>query len=381
MSLQNNLLTFIIYTSVIAGLLFSLTACNTHSNSDSIDLQEKAGQLLMVGFKGFELSDTSHVKRDIEEYNVGGVILFDFDVPTGSRNRNIESADQVRSLNQSLQSIAGTPLLIAVDQEGGRVARLKTERNFPATVSAEYLGDLNNPDSTRAYAVEQTELLTDIGFNVNFAPVVDLNTNPENPVIGQLDRSYSADPAVVTQHAGIVIEEHQNQNLLPVIKHFPGHGSAWNDSHVGMADVTDTWEEIELEPYRNLSETDYRFAVMTAHVMNSNLDDELPATLSQNVQTGLLRDDIGFRGMLFSDDMQMDAIRSFYGLEFSIEHALNAGVDMLIFANNSVYQPDIVPDAVQIIVDLVESGAVSEERINEAYERVMETKRELGLVE
>ncbi len=372
---------FTIYATVIACLLLSLPACAHQSDSDSVTLEQKAGQLLMVGFNGFEISETSHVKRDIEKYNVGGVILFDFDVPSGSRNRNIESADQVRTLNRTLQGFAEIPLLIAVDQEGGRVTRLKTERNFPATVSAEYLGDLNSADSTRAYAIEQTELLNNIGFNVNFAPVVDLNTNPENPVIGRLDRSYSADPSVVTKHAGIVIEEHQNQNLLPVIKHFPGHGSAWNDSHVGMADVTDTWKEVELEPYKILSQTDYRFAVMTAHVMNSTLDDELPATLSRNVQTDLLRDEIGFRGMLFSDDMQMDAIRSFYGLEFSIEHALNAGVDMLIFANNSVYQPDIVPDAVQIIVGLVESGVVSEERINEAYDRVMETKRQLGLLD
>ncbi|WP_158607330.1 glycoside hydrolase family 3 protein [Rhodohalobacter sp. SW132] len=369
-------------TAAFICLVTIQTGCiNQESNSEEFSIEQKAAQLLMVGFKGFEMSDTSHVKRDIEEYGVGGVILFDFDVPTGTPERNIKSADQVEQLNRSLQEISSIPLLIAVDQEGGRVARLKAARGFPATVSAEYLGDLNNPDSTRAYTIEQTELLANIGFNVNFAPVVDLNTNPENPVIGQLDRSYSADPDIVTTHASIVIEEHQNQNLLPVIKHFPGHGSAWNDSHVGMADVTDTWEEIELEPYRNLSQTDFRFAVMTAHVMNSNLDEELPATLSRNVQTGLLRDDIGFRGMLFSDDMQMDAIRSFYGLEFSIEHALNAGVDMLIFANNSVYQPDIVPDAVKIIVDLVETGAVSEERINEAYERVMETKRQLGLLD
>jgi len=194
--------TFTIQFILVAVLCWVGYSCNTQS-SDNLSLEQKAGQLLMVGFKGFELADTSHVKRDIEEYNVGGVILFDFDVPTGSRNRNIESADQVQTLNQSLQSIAGTPLLIAVDQEGGRVARLKTERNFPATVSAEYLGDLNSPDSTRAYAFEQTELLKDIGFNVNFAPVVDLNTNPENPVIGQLDRSYSADPSLSRSMQGL----------------------------------------------------------------------------------------------------------------------------------------------------------------------------------
>jgi len=381
MTVANLIKSLLISILLTLSLGFTGSSCSYQINSDNAPLEQKIGQLLMVGFKGFELSDTSHVRRDIEQYHVGGIILFDFDMPTRTPNRNIESADQVKTLNNSLQKISETPLLIAIDQEGGRVARLKTERDFPRTVSAEYLGDLNNPDSTRKYAVEQTKLLTDLGFNVNFAPVVDLNTNPDNPVIGQLDRSYSADPRIVTTHASIVIEEHQNQNLLPVIKHFPGHGSAWNDSHVGMADVTDTWEEIELEPYRNLSSTDYQFAVMTAHVMNSNLDDELPATLSKNVQKGLLRDDIGFEGMLFSDDMQMDAIRSFYGLEFSIEHALNAGVDMLIFANNSVYWPDIVPNAVQIIVDLVESGAVSEERVDEAYDRVMETKRQLGLID
>lgn len=362
-------------------LLFFQFSCSETIHTDNKTLEQKVGQLLMVGFNGFELSDTSHIKRDIEQYNLGGVILFDFDVPTGSTNRNIESAEQVEQLNKSLQNISHIPLLIAVDQEGGRVARLKAERNYPRTVSAEYLGELNNPDSTRVYAEQQTELLSRIGFNVNFAPVVDLNTNPDNPVIGQLGRSYSADPAIVTQHAAIVINEHQKQNLLPVLKHFPGHGSAWNDSHVGMADVTETWEEVELEPYRNLAGTNSRFAVMTAHVMNSNLDEELPATLSKNVQTGLLRNKIGFEGMLFSDDMQMDAIRSFYGLEFSIEHALNAGVDMLVFANNSVYQPDIVPNAIQIIIGLVESGAVSEERINEAYERVIDAKRQLGLID
>lgn len=377
-----NIIKHLLLPSLLLILLgFTCSSCSAQTNADNPSIEQKAGQLLMVGFKGFEVSDTSHVKRDIEQYNAGGVILFDFDVPTGTPNRNIESANQVERLNHSLQELSEIPLLIAIDQEGGRVARLKTERDFPRTVSAEYIGDLNNPDSTKSYAAEQTELLSELGFNVNFAPVVDLNTNPENPVIGQLDRSYSADPEIVTKHASIVIEEHQNRNLLPVVKHFPGHGSAWNDSHVGMADVTDTWEEVELEPYRNLARSDNHFAIMTAHVMNSNLDEELPATLSRNVQTGLLREDIGFNGMLFSDDMQMEAIRSFYGLEFAIEHALNAGVDMLIFANNSVYQPNIIPDAIQIIVDLVERGVVSEERINEAYERVMETKRRLGLIE
>lgn len=359
----------------------SLSACQSSNDVSQPTLEQKVGQLLMVGFRGFEAADTSHIVRDITDYNLGGVILFDYDVPSGENRRNVESESQVISLNESLQSLASTPLLIAIDQEGGRVARLKPSRGFPKNVSAEYLGKLDNVDSTRSYAGNQAELLNSLGFNVNFAPVVDLNTNPDNPVIGSIERSYGEDPALVTKHASIVIEEHQEQNILPVIKHFPGHGSAWNDSHVGMADVTDTWVDTELAPYRNLVDTHYTFGVMTAHVLNRNLDEDLPATLSRTIQTGILRNDIGFDGLLFSDDMQMEAIRSFYGLEFAIEHALNAGVDVLVFGNNSVYQPDIVPEAVDIILELIDDGSVPEERINESYERIMNAKQQLGLIE
>lgn len=369
---------FLIKYVVFSLALISVTTfCKKSEENPTID--EKIGQMLMVGFKGFEVSDTSHVVRDIENYNTGGIILFDFDVPTDSPNRNIDSFDQVQQLNNQLQSLSDTPLFIAIDQEGGRVARLKTNRNFPHTVSAQYLGE-QGVDSTRYYATEQSELLSNLGFNVNFAPVVDLNTNPDNPVIGRLERSYSAKPEVVTNHAETVIEEHQAQNILPVIKHFPGHGSAWNDSHIGMADVTDTWDSSELEPYRLLIEKPLSFGVMTAHVLNENLDPELPATLSKDIQTGILRDSLGFDGVLFSDDMQMDAIRTFYGLEFSIEKAILAGVDVLVFANNSVYQPDIVPEAVNIIKELINEGVITEERIDQSYQRIMNAKKDLGLL-
>lgn len=359
-------------------LFFVTTFCDISETNPTID--EKIGQMLMVGFQGFEVSDTSHIIRDIETFHTGGIILFDYDVPNRSPNRNIDTYEQVQRLISELQSHSDTPLFIAVDQEGGKVARLKTHRDFPRTVSAQYLGKQQGVDSTRIYAAEQSELLNNLGFNVNFAPVVDLNTNPENPVIGQLERSYSADPEIVTHHAEIVIEEHQKQNLLPVIKHFPGHGSAWNDSHVGMADVTDTWEPKELEPYRALIEKPLSFGVMTAHVLNENLDPELPATLSKDIQTGILRDSLQYNGVLFSDDMQMDAIRTFYGLEFSIEKAILAGVDVLVFANNSVYQPDIIPEAVNIIKELINKGVISEERIDQSYQRIINAKKELNLL-
>lgn len=345
--------------------------------ADEPTLEEKIGEMLMIGFRGFEVTDTSHIVRDIQEYHLGGVILFDYDVPTDRPIRNIESPEQVQRLISQLKDLSDKPLFIAVDQEGGRVARLKESRGFAPNVSAQYLGKVDNIDLTRHYGETTTEQLHELGFNVNFAPVVDLNVNPDNPVIGRIERSFSADPDIVEKHTSIFLEEFSEHNILGVLKHYPGHGSAWNDSHVGMADVTETWDEIELQPYRDLINSNQKFAVMTAHVFNENLDPEWPATLSREVQTGLLRNELGFQGVLFSDDMQMEAIRSFYGLETAITRAINAGVDVLVFGNNSVYWPDIVPRTVEIIKQKMENGEISEERIDESYNRIMTAKKTL----
>lgn len=371
--------------SIIALLILVFTTAGCNAQSEDItsqytpSLEEKVGQMIMVGFNGFEVSDTSHVIRDIKEHNVGGVILFDYDMTTRTPNRNIKSPEQVKNLTDELQSLAQTPLFIAIDQEGGRVARLKTERGFIPHVSAEYIGETDDTDTTQYYAEKMAEQLQNLGFNVNFAPVVDLNTNPENPVIGLLDRSFGSDPYLVAKHSKIYLQEFNKHNIIGVLKHFPGHGSAWNDSHVGMADVTNTWEPVELEPYRLLTDHELPFAVMTAHVLNKNIDPDLPATLSAKAQTEMLREDIGFDGVLFSDDMQMEAIRSFYGLETAVKQAINAGVDVLVFANNSVYQPNIVPDIINIVVKLIDEGEIDQESINESYNRIIRTKNGLNL--
>jgi beta-N-acetylhexosaminidase len=362
---------------VLIFLFFCNTSCSQPVTDETIPLDEKIGEMLMVGFKGFAIEDTSHIKRDIQDYHLGGVILFDYDVPTSTPERNIQSFEQVLNLNTELQELSDKQLLIAVDQEGGRVARLKPDRGFEPHVSAQYLGQIDDTDSTRSYASSMSEQLNELGFNINFAPVVDLNTNPQNPVIGAIQRSFGAEPDLVTKHATIFLNEFEKSGIIGVIKHFPGHGSAWNDSHVGMADVTDTWEDSELKPYQNLIDSDLSFAIMTAHVFNENLDTEFPATLSGTVQTDLLRNQLGYEGVLFSDDMQMEAIRSFYGLETSIIQAINAGVDILVFGNNSVYDPEVVPKAVEIIKNSIQSGDIPEDRIHESYERVQSLKEKL----
>lgn len=359
-------------------IFFCNSSCSQPVAEQDPSLEEKIGQILMIGFRGFTVDDSDHIVRDLTEYHLGGVILFDYDVPTSTPERNIHSFEQVQDLNSQLQKISDRQLLIAVDQEGGRVARLKPTRSFQPHVSAGYIGEINNSDSTRYYASSMSAQLEKLGFNINFAPVVDLNINPQNPVIGAIDRSFSENSNLVTKHASIFLDEFEKHGITGVIKHFPGHGSAWNDSHVGMADVTETWEESELKPYQKLIKSEHKFAIMTAHVFNENLDMEHPATLSKAVQTDLLRDQLKFKGVLFSDDMQMEAIRSFYGLEAAIKLAINAGVDVLVFGNNSVYDPDIVPKAVQIILNHIESGEIEEGQIDESYERVQALKERLS---
>ncbi|NTW50006.1 MAG: glycoside hydrolase family 3 protein [Chlorobiales bacterium] len=364
-------------------LLISLSATSLAKPIDPPDsLDIKIGQLLMVGFRGLQASDTSAIIRDIREHHIGGIILFDYDVPLRSPVRNIASPKQVKELTRSLQRAAHSPLFIAIDQEGGKVNRLKEKFGFPPSVSAAFIGKLNAIDSTRKYAELTAKTLSETGINLNFAPVVDVNTNPENPVIGKLERSYSEDPEIVSSHALATIRGFHQYGIFSAIKHFPGHGSAWNDSHAGLADVTETWNEKELRPFANVihaSEGSGCDMVMTAHIFNAKLDTALPATLSPKVIDGLLRGVLGFRGVVISDDMQMKAIRSYYGLETAIRFALEAGVDILLFANNSIFEPTIAAKVTAIIKNMISEGVISEERIDESYRRIMRLKTTMVL--
>jgi beta-N-acetylhexosaminidase len=229
-------------------------------------------------------------------------------------------------------------------------------------------------DLTREEASMMASTLTELGINLNLAPVVDLNTNPDNPVIAAYGRSFSADPDVVTEHALEFIKAHHQQGVLCTLKHFPGHGSSTGDSHRGLVDVTDTWSRTELEPYGNIIEAGQADAIMTAHVFNANLDAERPATLSKPTITGILREELGFDGVVISDDMQMGAIARYYGLETAIEAAIDAGVDVLAFANNSVYVGDIAVRAISLIKRMVADDRISEERIKESSARIQRLK-------
>lgn len=364
----------LILLSVMIGMLIS---CSSSTEPVEVPIEEKIGQMLLIGFRGISISDSNQIAKDIKNGRVGGVVLFDVDVALGYTQRNIVSPSQVKELISSLQSFAKIPLFVGVDQEGGKVARLKEKYGFPHNVSQQYLGNLNNQDSTRYYAGVTAQTLNEVGFNLNFAPVVDLNVNPDNPVIGKIERSFSADASIVVNNSVWVIEEHHNRNIKCTMKHFPGHGSSTSDSHQGLTDVTKTWSEIELKPYQDIIEMGKADFIMTAHIFNSNLDADYPATLSKNIITGILRNQLKFDGVIVSDDMNMKAITDYYGLSNAIELSINAGVDILVFGNNLIYDEMIATKAIDIIKKLIDDGKISKERIDESYQRIMKMKSNL----
>jgi len=260
----------------------------------------------------------------------GGVIVF---------GRNVESPEQLRRLTGDAAARAlgctGRALLVAVDAEGGRVMRLGPAAGYTATLSARDLGDANDLALTELEARRMGAMLREAGINWNLAPVVDVGYNPANPVIVGQDRSYSANPRWVAAQARAFITGMHAEGVLTTLKHFPGHGSSRGDSHLGFVDVTDTANaDVELAPYRILVADGAVDSVMTAHVFNRQVDRHYPATLSPNTIARLLREDVGWKGLVVSDDLRMAAIQERYGIERAVVLALGAGVDVLLLAED-----------------------------------------------
>lgn len=344
-------------------------------------LREKIGQMLIVGFRGAEPAECSLIERDLRDHAVGGIILFDQEmVDATARRRNVVSPDQVKRLVTHLQASARRPgtLLVSIDQEGGRVNRLKADYGFPPSVSQDELGQLNQLEETRRQARLTARTLASVGINFNLAPVVDLDANPNNPIIKGKRRCFSTDPELTARHASAVVQAHHEEGVLTCLKHFPGHGSAAGDTHLGLVDVTQTWSDQELIPFQRLITAGLCDAIMSAHVFNARLDPDRPATLSRAVITGLLRQKLGFQGVVTSDDMEMRAISSHYGLEESVPAAIEAGIDVLCFGNNQSYDPDIAPKAIDILVRAVSSGRIPESRIDESVQRIQSLKNRRG---
>lgn len=352
--------------------LTALLAFGGHGYGQSADsLDIKIGQMILIGFPGSKVDDK--VLEEIRQGKVGSIIIFEKNIPAKN------SFAELKKITWTYQHAAPIPLFISIDQEGGKVNRLKEKYGFPRSVSAAQLGNFTL-DSVQFYAETTAATLAGLGINVNFAPVVDLAVEPTNPAIVKPERAYSAQADSVTLFAREVIRQHRKLGVVSVLKHFPGHGSSKNDTHLGIADVTNTWSAQELDPYKTLIDSGEVDAIMTAHIVNKKLDPKgNPGTLSKLVIDSLLRKRFHYSGVIFSDDMQMHAITKHYGLEEAIKLAINAGVDILTFSNNiSGSQERTVDKVHEIIKKFVTNGTISRERIDQSFKRIMSLKQQLN---
>ncbi len=354
-----------------------LPESNTVDTITPEQLRLDIGEMLLVGFRGTTVDENSTIVRDIRDYHVGSIILFEYDAPTGTRHRNIESPKQIKRLCADLQQYGDNNLLIGVDQEGGNVARLRVKDGFPATMTAQASAEAGDRTVEENAITVATEL-SEAGINLNFAPCVDVNVNPQCPVIGRLGRSFSSDPDVVTRMARIWIDCQREKGVVSCLKHFPGHGSASGDTHAGLVDVTKTWQEKELQPYRDLIAKGDIDMVMVAHVINRQFGDNLPASLSPLVVTEKLRNELGFNGVVVTDDLAMGAITQQYGFKEALKMAVLAGCDLLCLSNNGgSYNPDMVPTAVEAILQYVQDGTLDAKDIHASADRIRALKKKM----
>ncbi|MBI2152692.1 MAG: glycoside hydrolase family 3 [Candidatus Rokubacteria bacterium] len=356
------------------ALIFLLAGCAAIRPVDP-GLSARLGELLLVGFRGTEVEENAELRHLLCDLKVGGVILYERDVAT-SGPRNITSPEQVQRLTRDLRaralSCAGRAPLIAADNEGGAVMRLNARAGYPPTLGHGELGELDDVALTELEARRIGRMLREAGIDWNLAPVVDVAANPFNTVLVQSGRTFSQSPERVTTHARAYLRGMHAAGILTALKHFPGHGSSFEDSHLGFVDVTRTADlAAELLPYRALIGEGAADAVMTAHVFNRNVDPRHPATLSAPTIEGVLRRELGFTGLVVSDDLLMEGIVSRYGIEEAAVLALRAGVDLLLLSHNTLAQDQSATDRViNAIRQALADGRLSPEQVETALARV-----------
>ena len=326
------------------------------------ELRRRIGRLAIVGFDGQSVS--SELREISREFDLGGVIYF---------ARNVAEPRQVKELSREVASLARPsgassssdwPFWISVDQEGGRVARLK--RPFTEWPPMQTLGRSGGTALTKQFATALGDELLAVGINLDYTPVLDIHTNPKNPVIG--DRAFSDQADAVAEHGAVMIETLQAAGVAACGKHFPGHGDTSTDSHVELPLVEhppDRLDAIEMVPFRAAVAANVAF-IMTAHVLVPSLDAERPATLSPVVVDGWLKEKLGYKGIVLSDDLGMKAISASLGLGEAMVQSLLAGCDAALLCNEPA---EAQVGALEAVIHAVEAGRIPIKRIDDALGR------------
>ncbi|GIM28557.1 glycoside hydrolase family 3 [Clostridium polyendosporum] len=328
-------------------------------------LDEKIGQMLIVGFEGYDVNENT--RKLIENYFIGGVILYD---------NNIKNSSQLLDLINSLKTTNlknKTPLFISVDEEGGRVTRIPKE--FKKLPSNKLIGSINNKDFSYSIGSIIGEELKSFGYNMDFAPVLDINSNPKNPVIG--DRSFGANEKVISELGVQTMKGIQSQGVIPVVKHFPGHGDTSVDSHLGLPVVNNDLNRLktfELVPFKEVINNDAD-VVMIAHVLLPKIDQNNPSSLSKTIISDILRNQLDFNGVVVTDDMTMGAIAKNYNIGDAVVKSVNAGSDIILVAHG--YDTEVA--VINALKKAVEDKTISKERIDESVYRILKLKSKYNL--
>ena len=335
-----------------------------NNSTAGMTLEEQIGQTLMVGFRG--TTPSQEVINLIQQYHIGNIILF---------SRNVHDAQQMRTLTQSLQQVAREaghthPLLIAIDQENGIVQRMgEAATLFPGNMA---LGAIGSEQIAFEVALATGHELKALGINMNLAPVVDVNNNPANPVIGV--RSFGQDASLVAHLGSAMVKGYQNAGIIACLKHFPGHGDTAVDSHLALPTISHPFERldaVELVPFKSGIEIGAE-SVMIAHVNFPALthNDALPATLSSVVIQELLREKLGYKGVIVSDCLEMHAVSDTFGTESAAVMGLQAGIDLVLVSHHYIQQRG----SFEAIKDAVQAGTLSPLVVQQAAERIVDLK-------
>lgn len=328
-------------------------------------LDEKIGQMVIVGFDGYAIND--QVRAMVRDYHVGGFILYGY---------NVENSSQLLALInwlKNINSVNKIPLFISVDEEGGRVSRMPAElRKFP---SNEIIGRANNGDLSYRIGNVIAKEIKAFGFNMNFAPVLDINSNPNNPVIG--DRSFGSNAQIVSKLGVQTMKGLQAGGVIPVVKHFPGHGDTSVDSHVGLPYVNhdlNRLKSFELVPFQDAIRNQAD-AVMVAHILLNKIDPSNPSSMSRIVITDILRTQMNFNGVVVTDDMTMGAIVNNYDIGAAAVKSVNAGSDIILVSRGYGNEVKVI-DALK---RAAENGSIPQQRINESVYRILKLKQKYNL--
>lgn len=338
------------------------------------DLDQMIGQMIMVGFHGTRKTSpgTRRVIRLLKDGRIGGVIMM---------QRNISNRKRLLNLTAALHDAgAKLPPFISVDQEGGSVQRLRRGQGFERIPSAGRMAARYKPEQAEKIYDRLARQLKRAGLNMNFGPVVDLNRNRRNPIIGRLRRAYGKTTKSVMPYARAFIDAHRRAGVMTAAKHFPGHGSSWADSHRRFVDLTKTWNRVELAPYRELSEKAGPDMVMVGHLYHpqfSGKKGRIPASLSKVAITHELRGRLGFRGIVITDDMEMAAVTRRFSLKERAVRAVEAGNDIILFSDATRDGTGTVDAIHSHIKDAVKSGRIPRARIRAAYSRIKAAKTRL----